>query len=45
MRAVVVTVAIFAFLAFDITHGGRGVGTVTGLADDIMREIRHTLSG
>ena len=46
MRPVVIVIAVFALLAFDIVHNdGEWFGVVTGFGEDIMREIRHTLFG
>ena len=46
MRAVVVVVALFPLLSFDVVHNnGEWLGTVTNFADDIMSEVRHTIYG
>ena len=45
MRGVVIVIAIFAFLVFDITKNhGEWSRSVTDLADDTWREFRIALS-
>jgi hypothetical protein len=39
-------IAVFALLTFDlVNNNGEWFGIVTSFADDIVREIRHTLLG
>ena len=46
MRPVVIMIAVFALLTFDlVNNNGEWFGIVTSFADDIVREIRHTLLG
>lgn len=46
MRAVAIAVAVFALLTFDLVHNnGEWFEVVTSFADDIVREIKHTLLG
>jgi hypothetical protein len=46
MRAVAIAVVLFALLAFDLVHNnGEWLDTATGVANDIVHEVRQTIFG